>query len=276
MCTLIHLFHRKNYPGLLIETLEEVKDLYHDGTSDQKTKVEKAKDISNSIYNVKFALSLAVLCDVYQVYSQISVLLQKVSCLPHSRYDQFKDLLADYEEMIKHVDIRDCPCSTFRDISAGHYSIDDKSKVDALDVCSWPTLHTDIATLKETGKICHVNQGQLVVDPIKDTRIGRQRKDAAKLLNEDDIIKVVGERGKALVSHLSGKLEDKVYREEDVKMIKNSRVLLGMKDLLLSVISRGAVTIANLTCDKFLKSAVEVDSSLFERSEVEELKIEYR
>ena len=253
-----------------------MKQLYQGNSSDQKTKAEKAKDISNSIYNVKFALSLAVLCDVYQVFSQISVLLQKVSCLPHSRYDQFKDLLADYEDMIEHVDIRSCPCSTFRSIEAGDYSIASKSREDAREVCSWPTFHTDIETLKETGKIVHVLQGQLVTDPIKDTRIGRKNRAAIRLLNEDDIIEVVQKRGRDIVSHLSSRLEQKVYRVEDIKAIKNSRVLLGARDLLLSVKSKGAATIANLTCERFLKSAVEVDNRLLERIEEEAFKTQYR
>ena len=59
-----------------LTSLEEVQELYNDGTSDQKKKADTAKDILKNIYNVKFALSLAVLCDVYTIYSQIAVLLQ--------------------------------------------------------------------------------------------------------------------------------------------------------------------------------------------------------
>ena len=61
---------------MLISCLEEVQELYNAGTSDQKKKAETAKDILNNIYNIKFALNLAVLCDVYTIYSQIAVLLQ--------------------------------------------------------------------------------------------------------------------------------------------------------------------------------------------------------
>ena len=61
---------------MLIATLEEVKLLYFNGTSDQKTKAENAEDITKEIYNVKFALTLAVLCDVYRIFSEISVILQ--------------------------------------------------------------------------------------------------------------------------------------------------------------------------------------------------------
>ena len=64
-------------------------------------------------------------------------------------------------------------------------------------VCSWPTLHSDIASLKETGRVIHVMQSQLVADPIKDTRIKRASRKAIELLNEDNIIKQVEERGRS-------------------------------------------------------------------------------
>ena len=53
-----------------------MKLLHVNGTSVEKTKAEKAEDISKEIYNVKFVLTLAVLCDVYRIFAQISVLLQ--------------------------------------------------------------------------------------------------------------------------------------------------------------------------------------------------------
>ena len=123
---------------------------------------------------MKFALTLAVLCDVYQIYSEISVALQKVSALPHTRYDQFIELVEEYRDMLEHVDIKLCPCSTYRDISAGDYSIPEKHQEEAALVCSWPTFHKDVCTLQETGKIVHVIQGQLVADPLRDTRVGRK------------------------------------------------------------------------------------------------------
>ena len=181
---------RENYP-VLVACLEEVKDLFFNGRSDEKKKADNAEYILNLIYNVKFTLSLAVLCDIYDIYSKISVLLQKVSILPHCRYDQFKELLDNCSDMLQHVDIKLCPCSTFRNILSGDYSIEENQKEEAALVCSWPFFHNDIATLKETGKVVHVIQGQLVSDPLRDTRIGRKQREAASLLNEDSIIKAV-------------------------------------------------------------------------------------
>ena len=55
---------RESYP-VLVSCLEEVKSEFYNGTSDQKKKAETADSILNMIYNVTFALTLAVLCDVY-------------------------------------------------------------------------------------------------------------------------------------------------------------------------------------------------------------------
>ena len=178
--------------------------------------------------------------------------------------------------MIRHVDINLCPCSSFRNIVAGDFSISDVDKDEAALVCSWPKFHSDIATLKETGKIVHVIQGQLVADPLKDTRIGRRQKEAIKLLAEDDIIKAVNTRASDLVTHLVTRLEDKVYREKDIKVIKNTRVLLSTRNLMLSVLSRGAANVANLTWEMFYCSSVEVDPTLLQRVSDEEYRLQYR
>ena len=199
-----------------------------------------------------------------------------MSTLPHVRYDQFRELMNDYREMLGHVDISLCPCSTFRDIQAGDFNIDDKNREEAALVCSWPIFHNDIATLKETGQIVHVIQGRLVADPLRDTRASRRQRDAIKLLDEDKIIRKVEKRATDLVTHLSSRLEDKVYREKDIMVIKNTRVLLGASSLMQSVVTRGAPTVANLTWDKFLASSVEVDTSLLERVSAVELRVQYR
>ena len=178
--------------------------------------------------------------------------------------------------MLDHVDISLCPCSTFRDIEAGSYVIREEDKEEAVLVCSWPSFHSDIATLKETGKILHVAQGQLVENPLKDTRIGKSQKNAIKLMDEDAIIQMAEKRAVDVVKHLSERLENKVYREKDIKMIQVSRVLLGAHSTVQSVVARGAQTVANLTCEKFFESSVEVDPGLLERVSKEEFKLQYR
>ena len=273
MITVILL--RDSYAAL-VRCLEEVKGMFHNGTSEQKKKAEKAEEILNSIYSIKFALTLSVLIDVYRIYSQIAVLLQKVSTLPQTRYDQFKELLEDYKEMLAHVEIGVCPCSTFRDIQAGVYKIPKEYEEEAALVCSWPTFHGDISTLKETGKIVHVIQGQLIADPMRDTRIGRKQQENIKVMNQESIIKGVEKRASDIVEHLSSRLEDKVYRVEDIKVIKLSRVVLGAHSLMQSVVARGFQTLSSLTLEKYLKSSMEVDPTLMQRVTEEEFRVQYR
>ena len=59
-------------------------------------------------------------------------------------------------------------------------------------------------------------------------------------------------------------------------MIQVSRVLLGAHSTVQSVVARGAQTVANLTCEKFFESSVEVDPGLLERVSKEEFKLQYR
>ena len=66
---------REMYP-VLVSCLEDVKRQFCNGTTDQKKKAANAEDILNAIYSVKFALSLAVLCDIYRIFAQMAVLLQ--------------------------------------------------------------------------------------------------------------------------------------------------------------------------------------------------------
>ena len=100
-----------------------------------------------------------------------------MSTLPHVRYHQFMELVEDYKEMVGLIDIKLCPSSSYRDIQGDSYSIREEDKEADLQVCSWLYFHADKATLKDTGKIVHVIQGQLVDDPLKDTRIGQRKKE---------------------------------------------------------------------------------------------------
>ena len=97
-----------------------------------------------------------------------------------------------------------------------------------------------------------------------------------KLLDQDAIIKVVEKRASDVVNHISSKLGEKVYREKDIQVVKNTRVLLGAHSLLQSVVARGAPIVANLTWDKFFASSVEVDSSLMQRVSEQEFKDQFR
>ena len=50
-----------------------------------------------------------------------------------------------------------------------------------------------------------------------------------------------------LVTHLSSRLEGKVYRDQDIKVIKNTCDLLSACSLMLSIKARGNATISSLS-----------------------------
>ena len=277
---------RGSLPALIV-SLEEVKSTFYNG---------RAEDISQSIFNVKFALTLSLLCDVYLVFGHISEglqvrdlyyyialnesLFQKVSTLPHMRYDNFLSQVKKLETMSLNADMKDCPCSPHRLSSNKESTYTQAQKMEALNQCKWPKLHGDIASLKETGKIHHIIQGQLVADPVRDTRIGKSKRSAQKLLNEENIISTIVTRAEKLSGHIASKLKVKVYRKEDLQVIQNCRILLGATDLMTSISVQGDqgghATVSNLTWKRFKESAINVDPSITERIKVEDFKGEYR
>ena len=71
------------------------------------------------------------------------------------------------------------------------------------------------------------------------------------------------------------RVEDKVYRERHQDN-QNTRVLLSTRKLILSVLSRGSVTVAILIWEKFYSWSFEVDPNLLERISKEEYRLQYR
>lgn len=69
------LLLRSEYPAL-VRTLEEIKVEFKDGSAEQREKARKADQLLSEFYNVPFALRLALLCDIYRVYSTASQILQ--------------------------------------------------------------------------------------------------------------------------------------------------------------------------------------------------------
>ena len=96
-----------------------------------------------------------------------------------------------------------------------------------------------------------------MVDPLRDTKVGRRKRDAIML-----IIEIVLKCAADLINQLRSRMEHQVYKEENMKIIKITGVWLEAKSLMQSVVSRGASTVANLTFDRIPASAVELDCEL--------------
>ena len=102
---------------------------------------------------------------------------------------------------------------------------------------------------------------------MRDTRIGRQKRKTANLLNEENIISKALKRGQDLAVHISDNLKKKVFKEKDLKVIEHSRYLLGASELVERINVPGGcggdVMISNLTWNRFEDSSVAVDSRSF-------------
>ena len=115
---------------------------------------------------------------------------------------------------------------------------------------------------------------------MRDTRIGRQKRKTANLLNEENIISKALKRGQDLAVHISDNLKKKVFKEKDLKVIEHSRYLLGASELVERINvpggCGGAVMISNLTWNRFEDSSVAVDPTLSNRIHTEDYKAEYK
>ena len=61
-----------------------------DGDSKDRQKAADAEKLMNSIYNVKFVLTLSAITDIiYDKYGELVNVVQKVNYLPHERFDTF-------------------------------------------------------------------------------------------------------------------------------------------------------------------------------------------
>ena len=72
----VYRMFRETFPALII-SLEEVQELLMNARDiRERDKALKAGDISGAIFNLTFALSLSLLCDVYNKYSELVCILQ--------------------------------------------------------------------------------------------------------------------------------------------------------------------------------------------------------
>ena len=131
-----------NYPALLC-TLEETHDFLKDRTSREKEKSANTGRIRSKLISQQFVIRLCGICDIYNVFSDIVNLLQKVNILPHIKYEKFNLLILKLEKM----------CLT----------ISDHSKC-LKDKCNWPYLHGNLDSIVND----HIFRGISLCEPIID------------------------------------------------------------------------------------------------------------
>ena len=265
----VYMMIRETYPALL-RTLEEVQE---ECMTSERAKALKAADISGQMYNVEFALKLSGLCDIYNQFSTVVCILQKVDMLPHEKYDTFKGILNKMKEMSSSLHIFDCTCSVFVDPDT--YSVTTEDEEDRRSICPWPYLHTDIINTKKNGEYRFVPMGQLTVDSLR-TRHGERHQVANNLLNQDEITKRSCRKVCDVINYLIHGLEERVYKQEDIELIEHIRVVLDLESLVEKIKTSGAIHVANITTTTFLLSCQVIHPEYIDDLDAGEMRTQYR
>ena len=158
----------------------------------------------------------------------------------------------DFDKMKNAVEIIDCPCCSF--VEADTFITDPEDDQDRMEVCLWPSFHSDIINLKQTGEYRLTPMGQLTADELP-TRAGALRQWQNRLLDQDGVVEKCEKRATDVVTYLSKGLKEGVYKPADLKVLGHVRNVLDLKTLAVNVKSSGAVQVANLNCAKFIKSS---------------------
>ena len=222
------------YPALL-RTLEETKENLREGG--EKEKAKNADELQGRILNLTFALSLSFLIDIYNIYSQISKLLQIVNILPFERFDKFEALLRTYVMMLDTVDHTKCSC--FPCLSE--------------TFCLWPSYHTAIREVLSKGEFRKIPMGQLLPETTR-TREGRKQSAENMLLDTDKVISGTNKRALDVVDFLYNGLNDVVYSSEERNVISHVRTLTDLKSVISKVAKFGAAQTSSLNWRRFLEA----------------------
>ena len=269
-------FHRV-YPALLV-TLEEAKERLSEGTEKEREQAIDVDKLQEGIFNLTFALSLSLLIDIYNIYSQIVKLLQVIDILPFERYDQFVSLLAEYPKMLETIQIDECPCSIFSDLPDDSYKVEeelDDGKGIAEASCYWPTYHASVKEVLHSGTYRKMPMGQLVEDPNK-TRQGTSQASQNLLLDHGDIIDKTNQRAKDVVEFLHGGLSKDVYTAEEKVLIDNVRALVDLKSRMKAVQNFGAVHVASIKWKRFVQACKYFEPDFVMRMHMDDLRLQFR
>ena len=90
---------------IALETIQQEKCA---GNSKERAEADVAAAYRSKIFTRKFILKVTGMSDIYNVYGNITNILQKVNVLPHEKYDMFVKLIDKLKMMVKTVDISFC------------------------------------------------------------------------------------------------------------------------------------------------------------------------
>jgi hypothetical protein len=225
----------KNFPAL-IGTLEENHLNLRDGTAREKEKSKDCGQLRNKIMNSKFALlMLCGVCDIYNLFSKIVNILQKVNMLPHVKYDVFVELCGQFKDMCKSMDCHETKCNK--------------------DKCFWPYLHGNLTNITELSSF----RGIPLVSPSSERACLKRSLDHYSIQEQqtpltsdkDQIFKKLN----VLAKRVGTDLIDSVYDSKAKTTLTNLRILCDIKGLKTNIDRRGTTLTYSLTVGKFMKAA---------------------
>ena len=197
----VYFNFREDYPAL-IQLLEDIQMNKFQGNSTERQKALEASELSNSIYNKKFAVILSGTCDIYEVFSHGINILQKVNILPHTKYDQFMGkCVYILKSMCENIDHSDC-------------------LLHGAKTCFWPKLHQDLDEMTSKGTMRGIPIGQMDKDGSKTRRGQKQTQLNEDESNEACFLLVAKNHVKELAQKDYQDLNNNIYTEEDKVLIE--------------------------------------------------------
>ena len=249
-CATVYEQFFKNYPALVC-TLEETHDFLKDGTSREKEKSANAGRIRSKLISQQFVIRLCGICDIYNLFSDIVNLLQKVNILPHIKYEKFNLLILKLEDM----------CLTISD----HYKC-------LKDQCNWPYLHGNHDSIVNDNIFRGISLCEPIIDKLTRSRTMTQ------YLSKNETLPAADqelEKLRSLAQNINKNLSLDVYGSNEKDVIKTLKQLCDIKGLKVNVDDRGIPLIYSITVEKFLKAAHKVSTNI-ENIPESQLSIQYK
>ena len=247
-------------------------------------KVEKATSLLNRVHNSTFLLSLSALVDIYNIYANISNVLQVVDILVFERLDIYDSNLEKLLKLGETVSTSNCCCNDYFDYTAYPDNTANSfrapgvagKEVEALakEVCCWPVLHGDIREMLQTAMYRRVPVGSMAEESSQ-TRAGRRLAEKVAELNVPAVVKVVSSRADSIIQFLHSGLS-KVYSGTDRAQIESIRALLNFQFFIRAVGRSGANNTAAIHFKRWLDSARLLQPELLINISMDELKVQFR
>lgn len=179
--------------------------------SSLQEKGQEAREIRGRLQNQETILKLTAVTDIYLLYGRLINIAQMYSILPHQRLDLFNAALDDWDAMTAHFEDHNC--------SGG-------------DGCKLSTFHSAVTSLNTDKKVNNV----FLLDkyPVQNAALNTKTRGQQRYEDVDD--EIISQKVGALVQKLSrdlcSDLRTRAVKDEDVKIIELTRVILDFGSMI--------------------------------------------